>query len=497
MCCAAASLGSAAWAEQGDAALRAAQWRAASRFGYGPPALAPQGAAQPSKTAGKAWALAELDRASQQARESLSLPPEWAHITQPLPELFALEQADRERLDAVRAKLAPGEEAPLPAAVAWVMQVGEWRLQSCSRPQDNSPLLVRLTDFWFNHLNVDGDRGVVRPVFGHYITQAIRPNVLGRYEDLLMASAKHPAMLYYLDQVNSRADKPNPADPNKLQKRDSGLNENYARELLELHTLGARAGYEQSDVRELARMLTGWTLSRTDPSGFAFQARFHDDGSKRFLGQPVAPSGVQEGEAAIRLLARHPATAQRVSLRLAQWFVADEPPPALVKRLTQRYLKTDGDLRAVMQTLIESPETWDAKNRLFKTPWDFACASLMAAQVQEPNNPAASDPAKPEGNLTTQQFKWAHQFLKAAGQPIQGWRTPDGFGTATSTWLTPEALSRRADFAVFIGHKHPNPESSAQRLAPWLSPTAWTRIQQEPPKEQMGLALASPDFMNK
>jgi len=453
-------------------------WRAMSRFGYGPaPADLPD-------AAGAAWALRQLDAAVAASREAPRLPPELAAFNAPLPQLFDGWKAEREArrmvrqdADAASARKSPSYNFTRDRA----REAAGWRLAACSRADVETPLLARMTEFWFNHLNVFTGKGSVRPFVGHYVLNAIRPHALGRYEDLLLATARHPAMLYYLDQNQSVAEGAMGRVTAALSgRRAGGLNENYARELMELHTLGVNGGYTQADVRELARILTGWTVDPEAADGFRFAARLHDDGAKTLLGQPFngnAPGGQAEGEAAIRMLARQPATARRISLRLAQWFVADQPPPALVDRLARRYLATQGDIASVMRTLIESPETWAADARLFKTPMDYACSVLAATG-------GAND-----GDATRQ----ALGFLAGAGQPMHGWQTPDGYKVDAATWLSPEALSRRADFAFAAGRR----AGDGAVLQPWLAPATRARIAREPANLQAGLALASPEFMSK
>jgi uncharacterized protein (DUF1800 family) len=337
-----------------------------------------------------------------------------------------------------------------------------WRLMACSDPALENPLLARMTEFWFNHLNVFVGKGAVRPFVGHYVVNVIRPNALGRFEDLLLASAQHPAMLLYLDQA---------------QSNNRGLNENYARELMELHTLGVNGGYTQTDVRELARILTGWTVDLRGGEAFRFAERLHDRGDKTLLGRSFVNQGEAEGQEAIRLLARHPATAQRIATRLATFFVADQPPPALVERLGKTFLATQGDMRAVMQVLVAAPEFWAAGNTLFKTPLDFACSALTAA-----------------GGVKDQRdIGQTLGFLAQAGQPMHGWQTPDGYKTDAATWLAPEALTRRADFAMGVAPRMPEPVY----LNAFLSPATRERIALEPLPLRTGLMLASPDFMRK
>ncbi|MES2941319.1 MAG: DUF1800 domain-containing protein, partial [Pseudomonadota bacterium] len=331
-----------------------------------------------------------------------------------------------------------------------------------SNPAMEQPLLAKMTEFWFNHLNVFVGKGSVRAFTGDYVINVIRPNALGKFEDLLLASAHHPAMLYYLDQAYSNS---------------RGLNENYARELMELHTMGVNTGYTQNDVRELARILTGWTVVPNLGESFVFNNKQHDQGQKQLLGYNFSADGVQEGEDAIRLLARQPATARRIATRLAMTFVADEPPAALVDRLTDSFSKTGGNIRAVMQTLVASPEFWRADNTLFKTPVDFACSALTAGG----------------GVRDKRDIQLTLGFLEQAGQAMHGWQTPDGYKTSAATWLVPEALTRRADYAMALGSRIPEPSY----LEPFLSANSRENIASEAPSARSGLMLASPDFMRK
>ena len=448
-------------------------WRATSRLGYAP-TVASAGAARPNP---QAWALQQIDAAYAASQRPPVLPAELAEVAKPLGEVARGYQAERETRRLARNNAATGlpDPANMKRATAAAMdaQTGNfsrdmaqaaaaWRIASCSNPALEQPLLARMTEFWFNHLNVFVGKGTVRPFVGNYLIEVIRPNALGRFEDLLLASARHPAMLYYLDQASSNA---------------RGINENYARELMELHTMGVNSGYTQGDVRELARILTGWTAPLRDGDGFAFNNRQHDQGQKALLGQTFSANGVREGEDAIRMLARQPATAVRIATRLAETFVADQPSKALVDQLATTFLKTQGDISAVMKTLVASPEFWNPGNVLFKTPLDFACSSLTAAG----------------GVREKRDIQQALGFLSQAGQPMHGWQTPDGYKTSTATWLAPEALTRRADFALALGNRL-QPQLDLQA---YLSDATRERIAAEPPQSRAGLTLASPDFMRK
>lgn len=461
----------------------AAIWRATSRLGYGPTAQT-LAAAAPSA---KAWSIAQLEAAYQASQRPAQVPEALAAITAGADEVTQRFHAEREARRLGRASLQrpaegsrPVESTP-PASLAAMIQSNEpedysrvmaqsavaWRLLSCSNPQIEDPLLARMTEFWFNHFNVFLDKGSVRPYVGSYLLHAIRPHALGKFEDLLLATAQHPAMLLYLDQAQSTS---------------RGLNENYARELMELHTLGVDGGYTQADVRELARVLTGWSVDIQGSKAFLFRPRAHEAGPKTLMGRTFSSPGQQQGIDAIRFLASHPATALRISTRLATFFVADKPPAELVDRLRRNFLDTGGDLRSLMRTLIESPQFWDAQHTLFKTPQDFACSALAAA------GPIG------EGRQAVQAIRLTVGFLGQTGQSALRWPTPDGYKTDAGTWLAPEALTRRADYAFTLAARMPEPEF----LHAYFTPATRERIRQESSEAmRTGLALSGPQFMTK
>lgn len=477
-----------------DLSTSAQAWRAMARVGYGPSAALVQTVL--AARSPREWALQQIDSAFNASQQPPSIASELADFNAPLPLIF--EGFKRERELRAKAK-AQKPEVPTQAnkrmdfskprdpeqySRMLVQQAAAWRLSSCSQPEVENPLLARMTEFWFNHLNVFSGKGAVRPFVGHYVVNVARRHALGKFEDLLLASARHPAMLLYLDQAQSVAD-----GTRNPQGKARGLNENYARELMELHTLGVDGGYSQTDVRELARVLTGWTVSRDDVSGFRFAQRLHDHGEKHVLGQrfptAAARSGLLEGEDAIRLLARHPSTAKRVSLRMTQFFITDQPSAQLVQRISNTFTATQGDIRAVMQAILESPEFWQADNRLFKTPMDYACSALTATQG------AAQDQVG--SDLYRRNIVLTMGFLSNAGQPLHGWQTPDGYKVDTATWLVPEALTRRADFALALARQTPEMDF----LTPFLGAATRNAVAKENPALRAGLTLASPDFMFK
>ncbi|MGM9515461.1 DUF1800 domain-containing protein [Roseateles sp. DB2] len=353
-------------------------------------------------------------------------------------------------------------------------------------------LQERLVEFWFNHFNVYAGKSAVSVYAGAYEREAIRPHILGRFRDMLGATARHPAMLIYLDNHLSVA----PGfQPRRANARSQGLNENYARELMELHTLGVDGGYTQADVTELARMLTGWTLDLRGLGSsrdlFAFDPRRHDHGEKLWLGRRIRASGPREGQAegeqALDILARHPATARHLSRKLAQCFVADEPPASLVDRLAQVFLRSDGDLRQWTEALIQAPEFWSPEHwqAQFKTPYRYLLSALRAVNAQV-DEPALLLP-----------------LLAQAGQPLYGWQTPDGYKTTAAAWRGPEALTQRVQFASSLAEgrlgRRWNADTQPQALLATLGPSLQARTRAallgETPAAQAALLLASPDFM--
>jgi uncharacterized protein (DUF1800 family) len=290
-----------------------------------------------------------------------------------------------------------------------------------------------LTDFWFNHFNVYLDKGADHYLITEYERDAIRPHVLGKFRELLEATAKSPAMLFYLDNWESVAPTPTPARATANQPR-RGLNENYGRELLELHTLGVDGGYTQKDVTEVARCFTGWTILQPQRGGdFVFNARTHDNGEKIVLGVKIpAGGGMTDGEKVLDIVARHPSTAHHISWELAQRFVADDPPAALVDRMAQTFLKTDGDLRAVMATMLASKEFWSvgAFRTKIKSPLELVASAVRAEDGQV-------DYAL---GLTNQ--------VAQLGEPLYRKQEPTGYSNSGKEWANTAGLLARMNFAM-------------------------------------------------
>jgi uncharacterized protein (DUF1800 family) len=353
-----------------------------------------------------------------------------------------------------------------------------------------------MVNFWFNHFNIFAGEGLDRIWVGNYEERAIRPYALGRFRDLLFAVAKHPAMLVYLDNTQNTA--------SARTGRDR-LNENFAREVMELHTLGADGGYTQEDVETLARVFTGWRVNRPDSPEFpgvaaVFEGRQHDYGPKVFLGQSLRAQGRAEGEEALAILASSPTTAHHIAFELAQYFVADLPPPELVDRLAVRFLATGGDIRQVLKALFDSPEFWASAGQKYKTPYEFLVSAVRAAGM-------------PVNNVRPL-LGW----LGRLGMPLYRCETPDGYKNTTEAWLSPDASLQRIAFAAALargavpvaadsegGHAAARPYRAppvdAKRLeaifGSTLAPETQAVVAAAPPGQRAALILGSPDFMRR
>lgn len=297
----------------------------------------------------------------------------------------------------------------------------------------NRQLEELLTDFWYNHFNVYLDKGADRFLVPTYERDAIRPHVLGHFRDLLEATAKSPAMLFYLDNWQSVAPQP----PNaKARRATRGLNENYARELMELHTLGVDGGYTQKDIIEVARCFTGWTIQNPNAGGqFTYNDKVHDKGEKVVLGVTIpAGGGQQDAEKVLDILVHHPSTARFIARKLAMRFVADNPPQALLDRMAETFTKTDGDLRQVMKAMLDSKEFWTAGayHAKVKTPFEMTVSAVRALD-------ATVDYA----------FPLAQQIANL-GQPLYRKQEPTGYSSANAEWVNSAALLARMNFALAL-----------------------------------------------
>ena len=315
-----------------------------------------------------------------------------------------------------------------------------------------------LVDFWMNHFNVFAGKDTDRILVASFERDVIRPHIWGCFRDLLMATAKSPAMLVYLDNAQSVAElahRPG-VTPQAIAasqgKPQTGLNENYARELLELHTLGVDGGYTQQDVMELARVLTGWSLAPPDEGGgFLFKPRLHDVFPKEVLGHPISEGGgLEEGEAMVDLLSRHPATARHIAYRLCQRLVADDPPKKLVERAANVFLLTDGNLREVVRAIVESPEFFQPRfyRAKVKSPFEYVVSAVRALG------------ASTDGTGLARQ-------IATEGEPLYLCAPPTGYSNASSAWINTGSMLARWNFAASLAsNRVPGTEVDIWRLMP-------------------------------
>jgi uncharacterized protein (DUF1800 family) len=376
----------------------------------------------------------------------------------------------------------------------------------------NRQLEEVLADFWFNHFNVFEAKGQNRSLLTSYERDAIRPHVLGKFKDLLLATARHPAMLYYLDNWESMSPEvfqigpfaPGPFVPaQQLARQARGLNENYGRELLELHTLGVNGGYTQQDVIDVARCFTGWTIRQPNQKPeFTFAAFMHDTGEKKVLGHTIpAGGGEQDGLQVIDILVHHPSTARFISTELARRFVADDPPPALIDRMARTFTRTDGDLRAVLETMFLSREffsegAWESK---IKSPLEMVVSSVRALDAD-----------------ATDGFTLA-QKVADMGEPLYSKEAPTGYKDTAEAWLSTANVMARIGFAdALVNGRVPGVKTDCSRLAGQDVAAITRRLLNRDPSEQTlaaierglqgkqaapatiaGLVISSPEFQRR
>jgi len=355
------------------------------------------------------------------------------------------------------------------------------------------PFVERLTHFWSNHFAVSVDKLAVLGIAGSFEREAIRPHVLGRFDELLLAVERHPAMLLYLD--NARSTGPNSLAAQRAERRAAprapGLNENLAREILELHTLGVDGGYSQADVTTFAKVITGWSIGggpgareHGNPGEFTFRAEIHEPGPKTILGKRYPEGGEDEGTAVLRDFAHRPETARHLATKLARHFVADDPPPAVIERLTGAWQRSGGDLPTVYQALIDSPEAWSAPPAKFRTPADYVHAVYRALELPVDGKPRALAPYELLGQRTF-----------APGSPA-GW--PD----RSADWDGASAILKRVEWADALGQRLGGERNAATLAAelfgPCLTAATQTAIARAASATQgLTLLLASPEFMRR
>jgi uncharacterized protein (DUF1800 family) len=362
-----------------------------------------------------------------------------------------------------------------------------------------TPFVERLVHFWANHFAVSADKQSMVGLTGAFEFDAIRPHVLGKFRDMLHAVERHPAMLLYLDQAQSVG----PNSPlgqtvaQRQRRQRVGLNENLAREILELHTLGVRTGYSQADVTEFARAMTGWTVAGLgrgqgarraqapgEPGSFAFAPRIHEPGTRTIMGKSYAQPGEKQAAAVLDDLAVHPATAKHLATKLARHFAGDEPPAPLVGKLEAAFLKSGGDLPTVYRALIEAPEAWTPKPVKFKTPWEWSVSAMRALGTQE---------------ITAQAVMG---LMNQLGQPV--WRpgSPAGYDDIAASWAGPDAVMRRVEAAERFAARTREAIDARTRAAELFPDALSATTQQaiaraESPAQGVALMLVSPEFMRR
>lgn len=344
-----------------------------------------------------------------------------------------------------------------------------------------APFHERLVWFWGDHFTCSGTKGVVIGMAGGHEREAIRPHVAGRFEDMLLASTRHPGMLFYLDNYRSSG----PDSPQGYYG-SRGVNENLAREIMELHTLGVDQGYGQGDVQEFAKILTGWTFARRHqpgPGGFYFNPGQHERGPKTVLGETIPESGVGEGEIVLSRLAAHPATARRAATKLARHFLADDPPPGLIAKLERSFIESEGDLKEMALTLIHADECWQSPLRKIKRPVEYVVAVRRALDD-------ASDIAA------------VMEALNSFGNMPFMANSPAGWPDEEGAWLSPESAVRRARFAqaAVSGTRRAQPPATelANAVLGDLLPAAdRAQIYGLPDDMARTLVLASPAFQRR
>ncbi len=456
---------------------------ATNRFGLGAtPGDLPRVARQPA-----AWLLDQLQGPHRS-------PPEIARLRDSASVLVEVQDLRRSQREMQRS----GKEIDPDEKYGRIVR-GHYIEQSAARYRaaisTDTPFFERLVHFWSNHFAISADKQPLPAIAGLFENEAIRPHVTGRFADLLLAAEQHPAMILYLDNQRSIGpDSKLAKRANRRQNRQEfGLNENLAREILELHTLGVDGGYSQQDVTTFAKVITGWSIGGAnergrfadgEPGRFEFRENIHEPGDQTLLGKNYPAAGIKQGEAVLRDLAVHPSTARFLATKLARHFVVDEPPEALVRRLTDAYLNSDGDLSVVYEALISAEESWLAINAKYKSPHDFVISTLRAFD-HVPDRP---------------------QFVVAAldlmGQTPYRPGSPEGWPDTALQWGGADALYKRIEWSNTVARRvgsRVNPVELGQAV---LGPAFGVETRKavaraESFSQGMTLLLASPDFQRR
>jgi uncharacterized protein (DUF1800 family) len=367
--------------------------------------------------------------------------------------------------------------------IARKIYVYETTQRALAHIRSEQPFIERLVAFWSNHFTVSIKKNPLAGIVNEYEATAIRPYVNGYFKDMLVAVCSHPAMLFYLDNMNSMGG--NSFFGQKRKK--GGLNENLTREIMELHTLGVGGGYSQNDVIELAKIITGWSLKRTPPDGllieYIFNPRMHETGDKTLLGKKISENGEQEGIDALTMLAHHPATARHIATKLARHFISDTPPISAIDALSKTFLDTKGHLPSVIKTLIHLDETWAYPLAKLKTPYEFMISALRLTGFEPPEQQII-------------------RSLVALNYRVFNASSPAGFDDIAEAWSAPDSIMKRIEWGHKLARRLPKniiPMQLAQTgLAENLSPMTQQIIEQAPSGiDSIALLLASPEFQRR
>ena len=430
---------------------------AASRFGFAPkPGELARIAADP-----RGWVAAQLNRRADFAPADL---PQSSEM------VAAMLEARRDK-----------EERPQLKERIKTTYLGEIDARMRAAIRGETPVLERLTQFWSNHFTVSGQRPFVRGFTGAFEREAIRPNVTGRFADLLLAVTRHPTMLLYLDNAQSFG-----PDSMGGRRQNKGLNENLGRELLELHTLGVDGGYTQADVEALARILTGWTVAPLrdwHPGTFRFFPQIHEPGDKRLLGRLYPEGGIDEGEQALHDLAHHPATSRHVATKLARHFIADTPPIDAVERIARVFRETGGDLKQVTLAVLHEEHAWREPFAKLRTPTELVISAYRSVGIVP---------------MPGQAFN----MLKMLDQPPFLAPSPAGWPDVASAWISPESVVRRTEWCQIFSERLADPPDPVAVMETAFGEALPEEVQQavrRAPSKRAGLALlvASPQFQRR
>lgn len=477
---------------------------AANRFGLG----AKPGDAEEIGRDARGWLLAQLE--PQRAAPHGAERPASAGVLVETRELRIARQI-RQQARANLAQTPSGTPPPAPGIDQQAIRefgafirdhyVAQTNARHRQAIETDRPFAERLVHFWSNHFAVSADKQPLAALAGLYEDEAIRPHVAGNFYDLLLAVERHPAMILYLDNQTSMGESSTAANLVRRNRgRELGLNENLAREILELHTLGVDGGYSQQDVTEFAKVITGWSIGGAlgegnrpalarfqgdagKPGEFHFRAAMHEPGTKTILGKQYRERGADEGEDVLRTLAMHEKTAAHLATKLARHFVADDPPAALVERLARTYLRNDGDLPSVYRALVEADESWEAPLAKFKTPHDFALSAYRLLDYVPDN------------------LQPITAFLTQAGQRPYTPGSPAGWPDTAANWNGGDALLKRIELAAAAGRAvgdRIDPVARAGEVLGELGEHTLFAIRgAESAAQGLALLLAAPEFQRR